>query len=143
MRVVMNRPGRASEIAHKRVLDPVPHGFKQAAPRMTMKELRVRHSRSADVIRRWCREAGVQPRKSAIATYKPAPASRNIEQSVAGRAVDECLRKYGPVYRCDVAGAPLPDGFFWNRGGRVLSDDDVIARAEALGWDRNAWRRAA
>lgn len=120
---------------------PAPPGFSSAAPHLTMKQLRERYRRSAYHINLWCAEKGVRPLH--IGRMKALPPARAIEQSLAGRAVEECLRRYGPVFRCDATGAALRDGFFWNRAGRVLSDDDVIARAEALGWDRDAWRRAA
>lgn len=121
---------------------PMPRLFAQIAKDSTLKELRLQFGKSGDVIKRWCREAGVEP-LTRHQLFAREPARRVGGYSLADRAVDECLRRYGPVFRCDVRGKPLSDGFFWNRGGRVLTDDDVIERAEGLGWDRNAWRRAA
>lgn len=133
LRVVAARARRNSNAA--------PAGFALSAPRLTMKQLRERYGRSAYHIHRWCTETGVRPLH--VGRVRALPPARKLEQSIAGRAVEESLRRFGPVFRCDATGAPIPDGFFWNRGGRILSDDDVIERAEALGWDRDAWRKAA
>lgn len=55
------------------------------------------------------------------------------DMSKTGMAVD-FLRKFGPVFSCDEKGRPDHRGKFWNRGGWVLSDDDVVSRAVRLGW---------
>ena len=62
--------------------------------------------------------------------YQTAPVNRvQRDMSAAGQAAD-FLRKFGPVYRCDVKGAPLADGFFWRRGSAILSDAELIERAD-------------
>lgn len=127
-------------------MDGKPEGFHLTAPSMTLSELRVRYGKSANVIRAWLASAGVSPRRGAPGGrthYKPAPSIKHVENSLAGRAVDECLQKLGPVYRCDARGVPLADGFFWNRGGYVLTDDEVIDRACRNGWNPDAWRAVA
>lgn len=62
--------------------------------------------------------------------FRTAPVDRvQRDMSPAGQAADY-LRKFGPVYRCDVRGRPLADGFFWRRGNAVLSDAEIIERAD-------------
>lgn len=62
--------------------------------------------------------------------------------SYAGEAA-EYLKKYGPVTRCNEAGRFDPKGSMWRRGSTVLTDDEVIERAVAKGFDREAWRKLA
>lgn len=62
---------------------------------------------------------------------RPLPIRRDCTR--AGQAAD-FLQKNGPIYRCTSKGAPFAKGTFWNRGGRILTDDDVIERAARLGW---------
>lgn len=80
-------------------------------------------------------KAPTDGRSSAARVLKPnafqtAPVDKfQRDMSAAGQAAD-FLRKFGPVYRCDVRGRPLADGFFWRRGSAVLSDDELIERAD-------------
>jgi hypothetical protein len=126
---------------------PVPAGFALVASNLPMKRLREHYGRSESTIKAWCREANVKPRGA-----KPGPKSTNKpwaspdrpcrDWSQAGQAA-EYLRRFGPVYRCNDTGMPSQGGRFWNRGGYILTDADLIARAERLGWDADAWRRVA
>lgn len=62
--------------------------------------------------------------------YQNAPVNKfQRDMSAPGQAAD-FLRKFGPVYRCDVRGRPLSDGFFWRRGNAVMTDDELIERAD-------------
>lgn len=64
--------------------------------------------------------------------FQTAPVNKfQRDMSAAGQAAD-FLRKFGPVYRCDVLGRPLSDGFFWRRGNAVMTDDELIERADWL-----------
>ena len=70
--------------------------------------------------------------------FRTAPLDRvQRDMSDAGQAAD-FLRRFGPVYRCDVRGRPLSDGFFWRRGNAVMTDAELIERAD---WMRE--RKAA
>jgi hypothetical protein len=127
-----------------------PGDFSVVAPQITMKEARVRFGRSAETIRRWCAETGVRLKPSnhlvagsSTRKFSPVAPRAHVEIGEAGQAA-EFLRRFGPVFRCDVDGRQLQDGFFWNRGGRtVLTDEELIERARRNGWDPDAWRRIA
>lgn len=116
---------------------------------MTRTMLAKHYSRSTDTIDRWCREMNVRA-MPAIPFGSPKAADRIFgtsrvinqrEQTPAGRAA-AFLQHYGPIFRCDVRGMPLQDGFFWSCGRLVLSDDELIERAEEKR-ARDARRRAA
>lgn len=59
-----------------------------------------------------------------------------------GQAAD-FLRKFGGVWRCTPTGSPAPDGTHWRRGSSILTDAEIIERAEYNGWDADAWKRVA
>jgi hypothetical protein len=99
---------------------------------------------------RWRREAGLTGRPEPVKTVKPsrrrenaylvAPVDRaSRDTSRAGDAA-EYLRRYGPVYRCDVKGRANPRADYWMRGSTVLTDNDIIERAERNGWKPDLWR---
>lgn len=131
---------------------PLPDGFTDDAPRMTMAELCAKYERSRPVIEGWLKRAGVTARR-AVPVRRPMSFGERAaggvtkmhdasDSSRAGMAA-RYLRRFGPVYRCDALGKPTPDGFFWNRGGFVLSDDEVIERALRNGWAPDAWMAVA
>ncbi|WP_374139528.1 hypothetical protein, partial [Sphingomonas sp.] len=51
------------------------------------------------------------------------------ENSEAGRAA-KWMQQFWPTFRCDVRGEPMPDGFFWNCGGKVMTDGEIITAAD-------------
>ena len=125
----------------------MPRGFALVAPTLSRKELRLRYRIGNAVLDRWLADAGVSARPVTVG----APAGRvfapldrpNRDLSRAGLAADY-LRRFGSVYRCDDNGRQLADGFFWCRGGRVvLTDDELIQRAQRNGWNPDALRRVA
>ena len=115
---------------------PVPDGFVLAA-RMTHRTgLRRRYGVSIDVIDRWCRETGVTPVPGASGnptwTNNLGSMTKQFdarENSRAGQAA-KWMQQFWSTFRSDVRGRPLPDGFFWNCGGKVMSDDEMIAAAD-------------
>jgi len=129
----------------KRPLRPAPAHFASAARQHSVAKLETLFGVGPVVVRRWLKETGVTRRPLAIArvNYKPAPVIKHVESSLAGRAVDECLQRFGPVYRCTPTGRPDKDGSHWNRGGRILTDDEVIDRARRNGWSPDDWERIA
>lgn len=128
---------------------PPPEGFRLVAPNHTVRELRVRYGRSFDTIYRWCQLCGVEPRKAA--PLAAGASTRNFhpqnhahrDTTRAGMAAD-FLRRLGPVFRCTPEGRAKPDGTHWNRGGRtILTDAEIIERAERNGWRPDAWKEIA
>lgn len=134
----------------------VPDGFALVAPDMTMHELRERYGRAAGTIRKWCRATGVTPRRAERRVTSPRAVmignaerrftplnTRTRDMSRAGQAAT-FLQRLGPVYRCDASGRQDPKGTRWNRGGRtILTDAELIERAERNGWAPDAWRDLA
>lgn len=49
------------------------------------------------------------------------------------------------IFRCDDDGGPNPKGKCWKYGfgSLVLTDDELIAKAERKGWRADAWREIA
>lgn len=100
---------------------------------------------SLSTVTRWRRELGLNPqermrrprlRNLRLRGFVETPMPSKRDMSIAGQAAD-FLRHTGAIFRCDHRGR-LPkkgaQGAFWNRGGYVLSDAEVIGRAERLGW---------
>jgi len=114
-------------------------------------ELCERYSAHPSVIRRWRAEIGyvAKPKAEDKPAQKPAPvapayASNRFagvgaptpfhrDMSQAGQAADY-LRQFGAVWRCTETGRPDHKGKFWRRGHAVLSDAEIIERAD---WMRN------
>lgn len=127
-----------------------PANLAALASRMTLSELTERFSVSPKTIRRWCSICGVKPQREPARRTTRAPGTgwqgqpaRVINATpITSRAEDAArfLQRFGAVYRCGQTGRPAVNGDHWNRGGHVLSDADVIARAERLGWNPDAWR---
>lgn len=121
----------------------VPDGFALVARGMTMKQLRERFGASEALVRRWCAEAGVEPRRAGYAYFRqvqPRALPDARDNSRAGLAA-QYLQKFGSVVRCDAEGRVDPRGTHWLRGGRyVLTDDEIMSRATRLGWAPDAWR---
>lgn len=119
------------------------------AREMTLKQLVAHYGCRRGTVTKYLRMMGLTARPAVRLTFVPnayatAPVDRHQrDMSIAGRAVDECLRRYGRVYRCNAQGKPDPAGTHWNRNGFVLTDAEVIDRAERLGWDADAWKRVA
>lgn len=53
------------------------------------------------------------------------------------------LRRDAPVFRCDVNGAANPKGKCWRYGNAVLTEAELIAKAERKGWSADSWRELA
>lgn len=124
-------------------LAPMPDGFAVVAPTMTMRQMRLRFSRGPEVIQRWLNEAGVKAKVLRPGGYLNGPV--NVVQrdmSHLGQAAD-FLRRWSPVYRCTEIGRADVKGEFWRRGSAVLTDAELVERAEERGFDPNAWRKVA
>lgn len=124
---------------------PVPADFAQRVRGLTASQAAATYGRGVVLVRRWAEEVGV--------TFKPSPRGfagnsspvrieSKRDMSRAGRAA-EFLQRISFVYRCDAKGGPDKEGAFWRRGSFVLTDAEIIERAERLGWDEHAWKRCA
>ena len=71
-----------------------------------------------------------------------APQIRGRVQGHADLAAQH-LQKYAPVFRCQSDGAPTVRGSHWRYGSVVLTEAEMIARAERKGWDADEWKRLA
>lgn len=97
---------------------------------------------SLSTVTRWRREAGMALHERARrARSGGLPKQRGLicsgllqrDVSLPGQAAD-FLRQFGSVYRCDVNGKPSAKGTHWRRNYSILSDDEIMARAQRLGW---------
>jgi hypothetical protein len=123
---------------------PVPENFRMLAPTMTMRRATSFWGAGEHLLKRWRDETGVGFKKTSPFRSGGAPSALNTETrrdlSRAGQAA-EFLRKLAPVWRCDADGKTNPSGTHWRRNMRVLTDADLIERAEGLGFDPGAWKR--
>lgn len=139
LRRIVGVPSPPVDRSHPRKM---PEGFAGRAKTMTRSQLCAYYSCSYKTLARLIREADVEPmsynrarprKMMPIDTVKPS-------LSYAGEAA-EYLKRWGAVTRCNEAGRFDPKGSMWRRGSAILTDDEVIERAVAKGWDRNDWRK--
>lgn len=80
---------------------------------------------------------------STVRTPRLAPTYR-LAPSHSANAAD-LLRVHDRVamYRCDADGRANPQGDHWRYGNAVLTDAEVVAKAERKGWSADAWRALA
>ena len=99
---------------------------------------------SLSTVTRWRREAGMalheRARRGRVGGHQPFVKSASLvvrgpqrDVTLPGQAAD-FLRQFGSVHRCDEKGKPNAKGKFWRRNFSVLSDEEIMARAERLGW---------
>lgn len=99
---------------------------------------------SLSTVTRWRRECGMVLHERARRAPHPGPMFKarqgfliidrpQRDMSLAGQAADH-LRQFGSVYRCDANGKASPKGTHWRRNNAVLTDAEIMARAERLGW---------
>lgn len=104
---------------------------------------------SCDKVNRWFREAGmyiaprtgtvITPQTNRTSSFKVTPVVRNTrDTSRVGMAADH-LRRLSGLHRCNERGGPDPKGSLWRRGHAILTDADIIQRAERSGWQPDAW----
>lgn len=131
----------------------IPDDFAARYATSSIKALAAHYGRSTATVSTWCKRLGlsrpvglpVKPKPRIVHhRYLTAPVDRAyVDTSLVGRAADY-LRRFGPVYRCNAEGRPSIGGRFWRRGGGgVLTDAEIIERAEYNGFDAAAWRRCA
>lgn len=128
-------------------LRPMPDDFEAVAAMPVYKLMRMFRARR-ETIQRWIRACGIEP-----IAYAPPPGQRKLRASRTGggmranlKAVgainlatvrnwsdaDDAaakLRKFGPVHRCDEQGRFDIAGHFWRAGWAILTDAEIIERA--------------
>lgn len=136
--------GRCKACAHIGLKRECPGDFLAVLRRFGSQGAAQHYRASLATITRWRRELKLEPQarmKRGIGQsrpdrgFTPRPMVQNRDMSLAGQAADY-LRRFGSVYRCDETGSPKPKGTHWRRNYAVLSDEQLIARAEKLGWKR-------
>lgn len=121
----------------------LPDDFREVSRGKTITEIARHYGTDTKAVRRWYAKAGIKQFYRGGYNIAPAPLLTKRDDSPAGRAVDECLRRLAPTYRCDDTGRANPKGTYWRHGRVVLSDAEVISRAERKGWSADAWRALA
>jgi len=68
-------------------------------------------------------------------SYQIAPVKSGYSRDMSrvGQAAD-FLKGKAQIWRCNATRQYDPKGEYWNRGGYLLTDADVISRAKRLGW---------
>lgn len=125
----------------------MPADFKAAQAGLTIMQLCTRYGVGRDRIRRWLAEAGINRGEVRLIkpnAYMTAPVDRvRRDTTRAGMAASFMQRQGWIVYRCNEIGRQMADGPKWRCGSVVITDADLIARAERKGWDGDAWARVA
>ena len=140
-------PGGAAAELRLRSAPPI---FAEQAPRLTRGQLMYRFNCSDNLLRRWCKECGVQPKpsfhrnKSGLGFgVQSSPPS-----DLASQAAQHLRRFHSNVYNCEILPIGerkhLPDkgkGMWSIAGVGAVSAEKLIELAEAKGFDRAAWAR--
>lgn len=146
--ISMRSRGRCTRCGRASLQRACPDDFLIMLKQLGGSKAAARHyNASLKTITRWRLERGLNPgqlvkrrqRRKLGSPYGRPGGLPRVEifrdMTAAGFAADY-LRKFGAVYRCGENGKPVAKGGFWNRNGRVLTDEDIISRAERLGWKR-------
>lgn len=140
----------SSTAHHERAAKAVPADYRRVRASLCQRDAAEHYGVARGTARRWDRETGVDTGRAALpprvvpqsmvygarrTARKPTvPLDRaHVDITPVGRAVDY-LRRYGPVFRCSSTGRAVDAGDHWRRGPAILTDADVIQRAERLGW---------
>lgn len=138
-------------------LGPWPHSTKMAKKdcppdlaerhaEMALDELAVHYGMGKDRIAAFCREKGLRrsfgqrsaskaivkrSRPRQLPSWKPAPSTARVGWTEADEAA-RFLQSFGPVYRCTEKGRADFAGRYWRRGSAVLTDAELVERAEYM-----------
>lgn len=142
--VVINRSsrGRCKPCATIGLKRSMPEDFLPILRKLGSQGAARHYHASLATVTRWRRELELKPQarmKKGIGQsrtdrgFVPRPLIQNRDMSLAGQAAD-FLRGFGAVYRCDERGRATPKGTHWRRGFAVMGDDELMHRAQRLGW---------
>lgn len=125
---------------------PPPPDFAARAAVLTRLELMAHYDRGADVITRWCRQAGVKPYRPPLPRYRRERRVVSVidtrDDSEASRA-QSYLQRFYPVWRCNPDGTFNPKGSHFRCDGITRTTEEMIERAKRKGWNPDEWRQAA
>lgn len=120
----LNRPAK----------QPAPTDLRLRARMMTRRQLAEHYGKCLTTIDGWLKSINCRAKPSASSNptwsnmgglTKPHDARADSE---AGRAA-KWLQRIWSVYRCDFRGKLLSDGAYWNLAGQILTDAEIIAKA--------------
>lgn len=145
-------PAAPTPLTGNAVGQPVPASFVQAAPVTTIANLRDRYRVGECVIRRWLKltDTTAKPGPRAKKRYgHPSPSLMpSVPTDVASQAAHHLRRYHTAVYSCAVLEpadrAKIPDkgvGRWYVAGKGYLTAPELIAAAQAKGFDAGAWAR--
>ncbi|MDQ2762682.1 MAG: hypothetical protein M3Y22_04085 [Pseudomonadota bacterium] len=124
----------------------MPENFAAIAPALQLHEARAFFGVGDGPLRRWAMNCGVTFRRPANANHRATAIKvdrdDSRDMSRAGMAADY-LKRFGPVFRCNERGNPEGRPTHWRRGSFVLTDQEIIERAERNGWRHDAWKALA
>jgi hypothetical protein len=137
-------------------LKQMPEGFAELQQGKSIVVLAEHYGCGKLPVSRWLKELGIQRERFVSPAPKPTkpahlvrnaymttPVDRALKDgSRAGLAAD-FLRKFGPVWKCNDRGSPDIAGSHWRRGSSILTDAEIIERAQYNGWSADAWKRVA
>lgn len=128
--------------AKKRFTRAVPEDFGDMIRVLTSAQAAKHYRSSLSTVTRWRREIGLPAHRPAMqgrakrqksAFFSKSYQVQNKIFSAVEMAADH-LRRHGSVYRCAPSGDADAKGRYWNRAGHVLTDHEMLARAQADGW---------
>lgn len=126
---------------------PIPDDFHLVAQNRTLRQLEPIYHAGRTTILRWRREAGLErpkkaakPKKATVIVFRgqTPPRIPPRDWTLHGCAAEH-LRKYAATYRCTETGQADQHGEFYRYGNAVLTPDELLRRAERLGWERERW----
>lgn len=151
------RPFRRPQPRRASTKAPAPDGLLEYAAAHGQVAAGAKFGFSRKTIRRMLDDAGVSTRREPIAGAPKTTKSRKPGSSLGrmgrvkkpvevihrdmsrlGRAVDY-LQRFSAISRCRADGSLTPTGTHWRRGSSILTDDEVIERADSMR-DREARR---
>jgi hypothetical protein len=138
--------------------DTPPADFADRWQTASQLQLAAHYQKSTFAIGRWCKVLGLERpparnfRKAEPVAVKAVvkvvrthrgPVDRPHREATRAGEAAEYLRRFGPVFRCDAGGRFDSKGDHWARGRSVLTDAELIERAQRQGWNPDAWRMVA
>lgn len=122
-----------------RLPDP-PADFAEQARQMRISDLARHYIVTRKVILAWAKRVGVKPKAGPRPTGSwgygsmVRPNDRDQRPDSHGLRAQTFMQRFAPCYRVDDNGRPDPAGSSFRFGRRIMSEAQLIARAEAKGF---------